>query len=134
MLSQTVEYALRAIAYVSRQSPRAVPISEVAKAISAPRPYLAKILGQLARSGLLASSRGRLGGFTLTSRTRRASLAEVASVFEPRTAPRCLLGNGACGDNPDCTVHAKWGPIARVNTEFFGRTTIADLLSTHSLS
>jgi Rrf2 family protein len=134
VLSHTVEYALRAITYVSRQAPRAAPISEIAKAIGAPRPYLAKILGQLARSGLLASTRGRAGGFTLTARTRDASLAQVAEVFEPHTPQRCLLGHGTCGDSPDCELHSQWAPIARASTEFFGRTTIADLLSTRTLS
>ena len=134
MFSHTVEYALRATLYIARQYPRPVRLQEVASAVDAPPRYLAKILGKLARSGVLVSSRGRNGGFTTVKGRQRAALADIAAVFEPSVPARCLLGAGLCGHNPGCAVHDRWSPIASSMNEFLRGTTIADLLSTRSPS
>jgi Rrf2 family iron-sulfur cluster assembly transcriptional regulator len=83
---------------------------------------------------LLESTRGPAGGFRLAARHERTSLAEIVAVFETAEPRRCLLGHGLCGTNPQCTVHERWAPIATSMSDFFGRTTIADLLSTRTSS
>ena len=129
VLSQTVEYALRATLYVARTAPESARLPEIAAAIHAPPRYLAKILGQLARAGILTSARGPTGGFRLAPRRERASLSSIIAVFEEQERRRCLLGHGVCGQNPACAVHEKWAPIAQSSADFFARTTIGDLVS-----
>ncbi|HYC50367.1 MAG TPA: Rrf2 family transcriptional regulator [Gemmatimonadaceae bacterium] len=129
VLSQTVEYALRATLYIARQGTRAVRIPEIAAEVDAPPGYLSKILGQLAREGILESTRGRTGGFRLASTQRRATLGSIIAVFGEPERRRCLLGHGVCGRNPDCAVHDKWAPIAQTSSDFFAHTTLADLVS-----
>ena len=128
MLSQTVEYALRAFLYVARQAPRSVRLAEVARETRAPARYLAKILAQLTREGFLESARGPAGGYRLSPTHRDASLSAVAAVFDAPMARRCLLGTGVCGRNPSCPVHERWSPIANAMTSFFSNTTVSDLL------
>lgn len=127
MLSQTVEYALRAFLYIARQSPGTVRLREVAEASSAPPRYLAKLLADLARARLLESTRGPNGGYRLAARERPATLADVASVFERVEQRRCLLGHGICGQSPECTVHERWAPIANTIDEFFDSTVAQDV-------
>jgi Rrf2 family transcriptional regulator, nitric oxide-sensitive transcriptional repressor len=127
VLSRTVEYALRATLYVARHKPRVMRLREIARAVHAPPRYLAKILGQLARDGILASSRGRDGGFCIAPARENASLAEIVAVFEASEPRRCLLGHGLCGQVPSCPVHEKWNPIARSTAEFFADTTLNQL-------
>lgn len=139
MLSQTVEYALRAFLYVARQSPRSVRLAEVARETRAPARYLAKILAQLTHAGFLESTRGPSGGYRVARAHAQASLAAIAAVFEPVPTRSCLLGTGVCGRNPGCPVHERWSPIANQMTAFFSSTTVSDLLevtppSAHSSS
>jgi Rrf2 family protein len=129
MLSQTIEYALRAALYIARSHPHSVQVMEIADATDAPRNYLAKILGQLARAGLLESTRGPTGGFRLSMHPDDVPLSRVVGVFDLTEQRRCLLGNGICGQNPSCTAHVRWEPIAQEMEQFFARTTLADLLS-----
>ena len=129
MLSQTTEYALRAFIYIARQAPRSVRLNEVAKAVKAPARYLAKILSQLVRDGLLTSTRGPAGGFAPAQRRAPVTLASVAALFEPTTHHYCLLGSGLCGRNPDCPVHQHWAPIASSMSEFFASTTVEELVA-----
>jgi len=134
MLNQTVEYALRAVIHIGRDPSVSFRASEVAKAIDAPRDYVAKILGQLVRAGILESGRGPCGGFRLSGSPEETRLADVVNVFGQNTARRCLLGHGVCGETPSCVVHKRWAPIATSMNGFFADTTLADLFVNRPLT
>lgn len=129
MLSQTTEYALRAFIYVAREAPRSIRLAEIAAAVDAPPRYLAKILAQLTHHGYLVSTRGPAGGYALAPDQAPVSLAAITAVFTAATPPRCLLGIGPCGTNPDCPVHQRWAPIASSMSSFLARTTVAELVT-----
>ena len=134
MLNQTVEYALRAVIYVAREPSTSFRAADVATGITAPRNYIAKILSQLVRAGILESVRGPTGGFRLAGLPTTVRLADVVAAFGRSVERRCLLGHGVCGNNPSCGAHRRWAPIARTLDGFFADTTIADLLATRSLN
>jgi len=134
MLNQTVEYALRAVIYVAREPSTSFRAADVATEIKAPRNYIAKILSQLVRAGILESVRGPTGGFRLAAPPTTVRLADVVAAFGRPAERRCLLGHGVCGNNPSCGAHRRWAPIARTLDGFFADTTIADLLATRSLN
>jgi Rrf2 family nitric oxide-sensitive transcriptional repressor len=134
MLNQTVEYALRAVIYIARDPSASLRAAEVAVGIRAPRNYVAKILSQLVRAGILESVRGPTGGFRLAKTPNAVPLADVVAAFGRPAERRCLLGHGVCGTNPSCGAHRRWDPIAKTLDCFVDDTTIADMLSTaHSL-
>ena len=70
MLSQTVEYALRATVYLATQAGKPATTNEVAARTRVPAAYLAKILQGLSKAGLIRSQRGVGGGVTLVPRPR----------------------------------------------------------------
>jgi Rrf2 family protein len=133
LLPQTAEYALRATIYIASHAAgrrgAAVRVGEIAAALRLPQNYLSKTLHQLARAGVLASTRGPTGGFRLGAPAEQITLGRVVEVFAETRPRRCLLGTGPCGQNPTCPVHARWKPVATPVTEFFATTTIADLVT-----
>ena len=128
MLSQSVEGALRAVLYLAARPGRYVPVAEVAGAVHASRSYLAKVLGQLATSGILISSRGTTGGFQIAASPDTLTLAHIAAAIDGDEPRRCLLGTGVCGEVPGCPAHQRWAPVAHAMDGFFADTTVADLL------
>lgn len=130
MLSQTSEYAIRAVLHVALTgSSDPVKLEQIADALEAPRNYLSKTLHQLGRAGVLASGRGRNGGFRLAVPPDELTLADIVAPFEPATlARRCLIGDGECSDETACAVHGRWKLIAEPMLAFFRHTTIADLM------
>src|SRR5690349_11612005 len=112
MLNQTVEYALRAVICVARDPSVSLRAADVAAEIDAPRNYVAKILSQLARVGILESVRGPAGGFRLAVPPTTVRLADIVAAFRRSSEQRCLLGHGICGSNPSCGAHRRWAPIA----------------------
>jgi Rrf2 family transcriptional regulator, nitric oxide-sensitive transcriptional repressor len=128
LLSQTTEYAMRAVLFIAARHPAQVRSAELAASLELPANYLAKTLGQLARAGLLISTRGSAGGFRLSRAPNEIRLVDVTRAFESNEPRRCLLGLGPCGHNPGCLVHKRWLPSAHMIEGFFDSTTIADLV------
>jgi Rrf2 family protein len=58
MLSQTVEYALRAVVQLAYVAPGASTTAALAKVTQVPPAYLAKVLQALVRAGIVSSQRG----------------------------------------------------------------------------
>ena len=100
MLSQTAEYALRTVLYLAdRDDDRLIGADELADALGVPRNYLSKTLHRLTRERILASARGKGGGFRLATDPRRLTLFRVVEPFDAISAERrCLLGRPACDD------------------------------------
>lgn len=129
MLSQTAEYALRAVLYLADQGDQApVRVGEIAEVLSIPPNYLSKIFHQLGRAGVLTSARGKSGGFQLAVPPDRLRLHTVIAPFDNvEERRRCLLGRPRCSDRAACAAHARWKEVADTVASFFQETTVADL-------
>jgi Rrf2 family protein len=129
MLSQTAEYALRAVLYLAGShggSP--VRVDEIGRDLGIPANYLSKTLNALVRTGVLASTRGPRGGFKLAVAPDRLSLERVISPFdEIGGSRRCLLGREQCSDHHACAIHAKWKSTSDQVAAFFRTTTVAEI-------
>jgi Rrf2 family protein len=131
MLSGTAEYALRAVVYLAGH-PDESPVAarELSEAVDVPPNYMAKILHELGRAGILRSSRGKGGGFELAVSATELSLLRVVSRFGNLSdEPRCLMGRPKCGDRDPCPAHEHWKQTADQVARFFRETSVADVLS-----
>jgi Rrf2 family protein len=132
MLSQTAEYALRAVVHLAQQdSETLTPVGDIATALDVPANYLSKILNLLARTGVLESTRGPRGGFRLGAPADTITLAEVVGAFDSlKEQKRCLLGRPRCSDANPCGAHERWKLVKEPMVLFFEQTTVADVLGT----
>jgi len=130
MLSQTAEYALRAALWLAEhpeQEP--VRVGDLAEALDVPQNYLSKTLHQLARTGVVQSTRGKHGGFRLGRRPAAIPLWEIVQPFERLGDGRaCLLGRSVCSDAAPCQAHERWKQVKETTAAFFRDTTLADLI------
>jgi Rrf2 family protein len=135
-LSQTAEHALRAVLYLARQPEGArVPAEVIASSLDAPRNYLSKTLGLLAKAGVITSARGPTGGFRLEVPPEELTLARVIRPFgESNGSPVCMTGDRECNAEEPCGTHATWSALQAEVLAPMERTTIADLLGRPSLN
>lgn len=129
MLSQTAEYALRAVLYLAgRYGEGPVRVDDAAEALKVPRNYLSKTLHVLAREGILISTRGPHGGFELAVPADELVLADVVEQFDDLSGPKtCLLGRPACSERSPCSAHQRWKHVGDTARTFYRTTTLADL-------
>lgn len=130
ILSRTAEYALRALLVLARNgSGRPLTADVIAEMTGTPANYLGKTLYALMKAGILRSTRGPSGGFTLATDPAGLTIAQVVDVFsEPIGAPRCLLGTGLCDSSRPCDAHFQWKRVTNAAREPLRTTTVADLL------
>lgn len=108
MLSKTAKYAIRVTIYIATESDQEnkVGVAEIAEALKAPRHFLAKILQQLSKDGLIDSVRGPGGGFYITEENMEKSVMDVIESVETKTRFRgCVLGLPTCSDENPCPLH-----------------------------
>jgi len=130
LLSDTAEYALRAVLYIAQHDADGpVRAKVVAEELDVPRNYLSKILHVLAREGILSSTRGGSGGFRLAYDPADVRLDSVVSPFEEIDPARnCILGRPECSEADPCRAHMAWREITDRKSAFLRSTTVADLI------
>jgi Rrf2 family protein len=124
-------YALHATLTIAEMAGEERPVRaiEIARTLSIPANYLAKILHALARAGVLVSERGRNGGFRLARSPSEIRLIEIVEGFDMLGSQRqCLLGRGACSEHDSCPVHREWLLASAPAYRFFETRTLADLM------
>src|SRR5690242_1762411 len=127
MLSQTAEYALRAMVALATGAGHARTSQDIAGAARVPLDYLSKVLNSLSRAGLISGQRGRGGGFQCVRPPGGITVLEVVSAVDPlRRIRTCPLGLEAHGANL-CPLHRKLDDAVRSVEEAFAATTIQSL-------
>ncbi len=110
-LSRKSDYALRAVRYLSNLPPDKLgSINAIAEGESVPREFLAKILKDLTRSGILVSYQGVTGGYRLARKPREISFLDVVEAIDgPIHLNLCTEGEGCDCDMYDtCEMRAFW--------------------------
>ena len=129
MLSQTVEYALRAVVHLADQAPAARTTDQIAAATRVPKAYLSKILQNLSHKGVVHSQRGLGGGMTLVKSPAELTILEVVNAVEPiGRIQTCPLGLAAHGVRL-CPLHRRVDEALALVEDAFRRTTLAEVLA-----
>lgn len=129
-LSQTTGYAVRALVCLDEQGGHANLIRDIAKCAGIPKPYLARIINDLAHEGLVAAKRGYRGGIALARPAGEISLLQVVEAVEgPDWIAPCLLGLNDCAAHKNCPAHVVWQRVAKQLKAVMSRTTLADVMA-----
>jgi len=129
MLSQTGQYALRAMDYLAAcRDGRFHLVRDISARLGVPQQYLSKVLHVLARRGLLESQRGRQGGFRLGRKAEEITLFEILDPLEDLGRYKnCILGKDQCDRQNLCTMHGMWAEIRDRYLDFLKKTTLFEL-------
>src|SRR5438067_11545712 len=92
--SRSAEYAIRAFVHLAQvQEGKYAMVKNIAEQENIPAHFLAKILQQLARTGLLRSSKGPTGGFALKVDPSQIRLLDIVETMDGLAAyQRCAMG------------------------------------------
>jgi Rrf2 family nitric oxide-sensitive transcriptional repressor len=128
VLSQSAEYALRAMVTLAYDGMAPLTTKQIAERTQVPAGYLSKVLQSLRRADLVRAQRGLGGGFRLAREPVTISILDVVNAVSPlRRIVRCPL------DRADhaaelCSLHRRLdGAYAQVE-KALAKTTIAEVL------
>lgn len=122
MLTQKMKYALKALLTLAdeaaREAPEALTIEEIARRSDAPKRFLEHILLEIRKTGVIASSRGRSGGYSLIKKPSEVSISELLRRIDGPIAPLPCLSRSAYQRCEDCVDEASCR-IRKVFAEVF---------------
>ena len=129
-LGRAGDYGIRALLDVARtERGQRRKAREIAKAMSIPRTYLARVLARLVDAGLLAAKAGRNGGYVLARPASEIRLIELVEAMEgPATIERCVVRGIPCSSAGTCAVHAPWSTAQEAFALTLSSVTLADIV------
>lgn len=129
MLSQTSEYALRAMACLAMKPGESMTAGALASTTKVPPDYLAKVLQQLGNAGLIRGRRGVGGGYSLSRDPKQIRLTNVLdAVTSLRRIETCPLGLATHGKDL-CPLHRTVDNAIAAAIAVFDDMTLHDLIS-----
>lgn len=129
MISQTSEYALRAVVHLAKAGGGPAVAQEIADSTHVSVGYLHKILRLLARKGILVAQRGVGGGFSLARTPEEISVLDVLRVTENELVRIAACPLGIEGHSELCPLHRMLDSQIAAIEKVFESTTIGDLLA-----
>ncbi|MEW6511987.1 MAG: Rrf2 family transcriptional regulator [Bacteroidota bacterium] len=113
LFSRPCEYALQAVIYLAmKKEGERTSIRELTAALRIPYHFLAKILQDLTRKGLLSSLKGPAGGFALEMPAKEITLFHIVEAIDGvEFTQRCVMGFQECSGNHPCSVHDSWAEL-----------------------
>ena len=128
--SRSCEYGIRASLYLGKiEDGKCAMAKEIAQAEGIPAHFLAKILQQLARKGLLKSQKGPTGGFCLRKGAKDVRLIDIVDAVDGLDHyAHCVIGFPECNDRVGCPMHEGWVDLHGRIMKYLRSNTVESLL------
>ncbi|MEO8272848.1 MAG: Rrf2 family transcriptional regulator [Chloroflexota bacterium] len=137
-LSLRGDYAVRAMLALAQhaaaiehddETPKLLSAARIAVRMRIPGRFVAHVLSDLSRSGLVIGSTGRTGGYRLALPPERIELLQIVDAAEPDGGmPRCVLRGIPCDPLGHCAVHDAFGGATAALRAELARTSLASLV------
>ena len=131
-ITQEADYALRMMCLLTKESAAGVTTvgaATLAEEVAVPTRFGLKILSKLSQVGLVKTSRGATGGYSLNTDPAALTVRQVIEAIDgPIELNRCLSESHACLNNPNkdcCRLHHVFEELNRMLTERLDRLTLA---------
>src|SRR5687767_12637819 len=128
-LSKKADYALMAMKHLAQaRDTSSTSAREIAEHYDIPIELMAKVLQRLARTGLLVSTQGTRGGYTLSRPSTAISVADVIQAIDgPFSVTACSTENSSCEQYSKCNIRDPLWQIRERIVTALGTVTIAEM-------
>jgi Rrf2 family protein len=130
-LSLRGDYAVRTmLALGEHREDGLLSAGRIAERMQIPVRFVAHVLADLARAGLVTGRPGRRGGYRLTLPAGEISLLRIVDAAEERgDIARCVLRGGPCDPSGRCAVHDAFAAANDSLQRELAGTRLADLVT-----
>ena len=139
-----MKYALKALLVLADEAgaaePQALTIEEIAKRSGAPKRFLEHILLEVRNAGILGSTRGRSGGYSLIKKPVDVSLSELLRLIDGPIAPLPCLSRRAyqrcedCADEQTCRIRKVFAEVFWSYLLIIDSLTLEDMLRSSAVA
>jgi Rrf2 family protein len=129
-IRRETDYAIRCVYYLAGKQHEVTMTDEIAREMSIPRSFLAKILQKLSRGGIVRSYQGIKGGFQLSREPEEISLFDIVATMEGPVAMNiCTVNKKRCSLSSSCKVHPFWITVRKEVEKALKKVTFKQIYS-----
>ncbi|HJE03187.1 HTH-type transcriptional regulator IscR [Aliarcobacter thereius] len=132
LLTKKSEYALLSLISISKHE-EPINVDQLSKELEISKSFLAKIMQNLAKEGLVVSHRGVNGGFTLNKPIDELTILEIVVAAEERTPMvfECSDSISSCPNNKAklCNIWPFLNNLQFKVNDFLSQLTLKDIIS-----
>ena len=135
-LSKKADYALMAVRHLAlKAGPASASAREIAEQYDIPIELMAKVLQRLVRTGLLVSTQGTRGGYTLGRASASISVADVIQAIDgPLTVTACSTDKIDCEQFNRCSIRDSLWQIRERIAAALDTVSLAEMAASHDPS
>ena len=105
LITREIDYAIRALIHLTGSRERIVPVTELVEELGITRPFLRKIMQELAKADIVGSHKGNKGGFRLKKKPENIYLIDLVEVFQGKfSLNECILNKDICPNRGNCIL------------------------------
>lgn len=143
-LTRKTDYGLVALAGLARAAPAKLSAREIADESGVPLSLLMNILTELARHGIVESTRGAKGGYRLAQSPEEISLTQLIEALEgpvrltvcchgDEAAPEARMDPAECDLEESCPIKTPVRKVQLILQRFLDEVTLAHILCDEEL-
>ena len=129
-ISKISDYAVVVLVDIALQGEQCVSASAISKSTRLPEPTVSKVLKLLAKSGIVLSTRGIHGGYSLARAPEDISVEKIITAIDgPVSIIACSDGAVPdCGVSNVCSVRGRWDGVNSAIRDTLIAVTLADMI------
>lgn len=135
MISKKAKYAINALVFLAKQEDRKpILISEISQSQNIPQKFLETILLELKKAAILASKKGKGGGYYLLKSANDVNLAEVMRLIDgpiallPCVAYKFYEKCEECHDEESCGIRNIFQEVRNNTVELLKAATLEEII------
>ena len=131
MISQTAQYALRAVVCLALHRNTPLTTGQLAEMTKVSPEYLSKVMQALVRADLVTSKPGKMGGFSLKASPETLSVLAVVEAIDPQDPAASYSLDMQSYGSLLRPLHQRLAQINAAERQEYGKVTIGELLPPH---
>lgn len=135
-LSEYTDYSLRVLMYCAAHPERLVTIAELAEQHQVSKNHLMKVVNDLARQGVIETTRGRGGGLRLLQAAGTIRVGDIVRAAETdfRLVECFDPATDTCTLTPACSLKHVFGDALQAYFQVLDGVTLAELVAPSAMS
>lgn len=129
IFSKKCELGLQAVLFLSTLEMNEVKnAKEISNALKVPKEFVSKVLQTLASNKIVASRKGKHGGFFIKKSVSEIRLIDIVLAIDGlEVFHKCVLGFPDCDPDSPCPVHEEWGKLRDETYRMLSEYSLEDL-------
>src|SRR5690625_3127082 len=130
-ISKLIDYGTLILIHIAGAPDQVISASELVSALGLGPATVSKVLKSLGQHGLVTSTRGARGGYTLSRPAQQINIAQIIDALDdqPFGLTECTSTPGVCSVEADCHIRTNWERINAIVRRTLENVTVADMIN-----